>query len=562
MRPVISLLKDASAAPAIGRGRIRTASDAAAVPAIGYLHATKTGTAVPDSAERVAIFASIALISIAYFYAAISRSVAAHFWMDEVLAVSAASQSSLSGVWNAIWAGTDFSPPTYHFLLHGFVNAVGFADSRLVWRIPSIVAIYGAAACTYLLLVKSQASRFAAVLAFGLVLALNLFDYAIQVRPYALLALGLAAALLLWSGIDDTRSGRARAFALWLVLAACLCLHFYGIIEVVAIGTAELIYWVTRKRFRRTVWIALLLTAPVQLALYPLASHLAAFNAADSLASAYYAKPTVEAFVLAMSEVAGGGFVMLLLGAALLIAGAAHILERRDRRLPPATQPITTIQSLDLPKLEIVLIALCLLPLMTFAFSCLVTKSFSARYMAAGALLPAIAAAYVLDKSRWRQTIALALVPLTAGILVVRSQAPDRIADALAVLQKAQPPFPIIVGEGLLYIELMQAADAGTRARLVYLKRPPDAVSSDPTNENEVIHLAGFRPEYRVSERDTFLGRNSRFYVLYRPSMSADTTTPALIEQGLLGSPVDAERGILLFRSQAPARMQPGGGAR
>src|ERR1700752_4877314 len=60
--------------------------------------------------DRLAIAASLLIVSAAYFYAAISRSIADHFWMDEVLAVSAASQSSLAGVWRAIWAGTDFSP--------------------------------------------------------------------------------------------------------------------------------------------------------------------------------------------------------------------------------------------------------------------------------------------------------------------------------------------------------------------------------------------------------------------------------------------------------------------
>jgi hypothetical protein len=207
-----------------------------------------------DDLERVCIVGLFVVVSLAYVYAAFSRSITDYFWMDEVLAVSAAQQPSLAAIWHAIWVGTDFSPPTFHVLLHGLVEIVGGADGRLVWRLPSILAVYGAALCAGRLLLKSGLGRSAALLGFAMVLAFGLFAFAIQVRQYALLAFGLAAALLLWSGLDDPRTNKARACGLWFVLAACLCLHFYGIVEVAAIATAELVYWMSRKRFRTTVW--------------------------------------------------------------------------------------------------------------------------------------------------------------------------------------------------------------------------------------------------------------------------------------------------------------------
>jgi hypothetical protein len=211
-----------------------------------------------------------------------------------------------------------------------------------------------------------------------------------------------------------------------------------------------------------------------------------------------------------------------------------------------------------LSELEIVIIALCLLPVITFAFSLFVTKSFNARYMAAGALLPAIAAAYMLDRLPPRRFVALALVPLIVGVLILRLQTPDHVAQALEVLQKPRPPAPVVVGEGLLYIELMEAADAGTRSQLVYLKRPAGSVSPDPTNENEVTRLATFLPDYRISEPGAFLKDNARFYLLARPDETTDTTTPALIEKGALGSLLDSEHGVLLFRSAPETDRQQG----
>jgi hypothetical protein len=513
----------------------------------------------PDLAERATVIGSLVLLSAGYFYAAITRAIVDHFWMDEVLAVSAARQPALSQVWQAIWRGTDFSPPTYHFLLHGFVRAVGATDSHLVWRIPSILAVYGAALCTYLLLVKSHSSRLAAVLGFGIVLGFGLFDYAIQARQYGLLTLGLAIALVLWSRIDDARVEKVEACCLWLVLAVCLGLHFYGVIEVAAIGTAELVYWISRRQFRITVWTVLLLTVPVEIALYPLASHLAAFNAGDNLAPGYYASPTIGRLFDAVFEVIGGGVLgTLLLLSAFLVMGIEYLQERSDRRLSTALQPVQPGQATVLPKLEIVIISLCALPLIAFAFSLFITGSFSTRYMVAGALLPAIAFPYLLDKLPSRRLVALALVPLIVGILIIRSHAPDPIADALTVLQKPRPSLPIVVGEGLLFIELMEAADPSTKSKLVYLKRPAGSSSPDPTNENQVIRLATFHPDYRISEQPAFLAGNVDFYELYRPNMSTDTTTPALIEKGILANPVDAEHGILLFRASSPTEVQQG----
>jgi hypothetical protein len=507
--------------------------------------------------ERAAIVGLFVLISIGYIYAATSRSIANHFSMDEVLAVSAARQPSLSQVWGAIWSGTDFSPPTYHFFLRGFVQAVGVADGRFVWRLPSILAVYGAALCTYFLLVKSQLSRSAAVLAFGIVLAFSLFDFAIQARQYGLLALGLALALLLWSGIEEGRASKVRACCLWLVLAACLSLHFYGIVEVAVIGTAELVYWISRRCFRISVWIALLLTAPVEAALYPLASHLAAFNAADNVSPGYYATPSRGAFLNAVFEVIGGGAPgTLTLLSAFLVMGIAYLLERSEPRLPVAANPVQTRQAAGLPEIEVVIISLCALPWFAFAFSVYVTGSFSARYMVAGALLPAIAFPYVLDKLPSRRLVVLILVPLMAGVLLIRSYAPDPIADVLTVLQRPRPSFPIVVGEGQLFIELMEAADPSTRSKLVYLKRPVGSISPDPTNENQVIRLVTFHPDYWLSERNAFAECTFEFYELYRPYMSTDTTTPALIKEGILGSPLDAERGILLFRAVTPTGIQ------
>jgi hypothetical protein len=132
-------------------------------------------------------------------------------------------------------------------------------------------------------------------------------------------------------------------------------------------------------------------------------------------------------------SVSGGlEFAMLLVMSALLIRGAP-LLERLKLPLRLSVGPLPIKPAVRPSELEIVIIALCALPLMAFALSLFVTGSFSARYMAAGALLPAIAVPYVLDKLPSGRAVALALVPLILGIFLFRAHAPDPIADALTM---------------------------------------------------------------------------------------------------------------------------------
>jgi hypothetical protein len=249
-----------------------------------------------------------------------------------------------------------------------------------------------------------------------------------------------------------------------------------------------------------------------------------------------------------------------MLLAAALIFGLAQLFKAADAPRA-ATHPLRASQRSALTDIQIVIIGLCALPFITFAFSLFVTKSFSGRYVSAAALLPAVAGAYLLDKLPARRVVVLALVPVIAGTLMNRlnMRPPDLIGDALAAVQRASPPFPIVVGEGLLYIELMEAADPATRARLVYLKRPEGAPSPDPTNENEVLRLATFLPDYRVSEPTAFLAKTPTFYTLSRPNATVDTTSPRLIATGAIGVPVYADNGVLLFRAAASRNEQRGG---
>jgi 4-amino-4-deoxy-L-arabinose transferase-like glycosyltransferase len=488
-------------------------------------------------------------VSAAYFYATIRIAGARHLWMDEVLAVSTARLDTLPEIWAAIWKGAEFSPPTYHLLLHGLMGLLE-DEGRLVARLPSILAGFGAAVCCFLIARRSLSAS-ASFVVFAVVLASGLFEYAVQARQYAVLAFCLALALLIWDRAAEARRPTLHAVALWFVLSVCISFHFYGVVVVGAVGVAELAWFVTRRRFRVRIWAALALTTVTLAAWAPLAMHLGTYSAGDFLAPDYYAKPTIDRLSDAVfSMLVGGKLGAIMLLAALVLIGAAYLLGRSPLRgLVRADATPRAPRRHGLERIEIHLVALLAIPLIAFAFSFLVTKSFSPRYMSAAALFSGLAAGYALDRLSVRRIVAIGLIPLVAVVLVKRAQIPDPIRRALTAVSAAPANVPLVIGEGLLFIELMEAASPEVRSRLVYLLSPPGITHPDPTNENQARRLAGIFPGYRVEDPGAFVRANPEFHVLTRIGVSTDVTTPALMRQGLLGRPLNLDDGVLIFRA-------------
>jgi hypothetical protein len=190
-------------------------------------------------------------ISVAYFIFAIHAALFKPLWMDEVLALTAAQQPNLTGVYAVLWAGTDYCPPTYHILLHALAQ---FGDSPLLFRMPSIGAIF-LASVLLLQIVRRHSTPLLAVLACGLTLSFFLFDFALQVRPYALLTLCFTVSLYCWDRLDDQRPSMAYGFLLWLAFAFSLSLHFYGFVSVAVVCMAEVLWCFKIRRFRWDVWL-------------------------------------------------------------------------------------------------------------------------------------------------------------------------------------------------------------------------------------------------------------------------------------------------------------------
>jgi hypothetical protein len=139
-----------------------------------------------------------------------------------------------------------------------------------------------------------------------------------------------------------------------------------------------------------------------------------------------------------------------------------------------------------------------------------------------------------------------------------RATAEDDPGRALDLLSHTAVPGPIVVGEALLFIELMESADTATRARLVYLKTPPEVASDDPTNEHQLLRLRGIRPGMPILEAMPFVAAHRTFATIYRQfNHSADPIASWFQKNHWIGDVVDARPGTFLLTIKANPPHDP-----
>ncbi|QGM46672.1 glycosyltransferase family 39 protein [Methylocystis heyeri] len=500
--------------------------------------------------EFVVVAAAFLWISWVYVSATYAIAATKGLWMDEALAVSTAKLHSFSEISSAIWNGAEFSPPTYHFFLHLFMDLFGETGALLAPRLPSIVAVYIAALCVYAL-VRPSTDRLVALAAFAFTLDSGLFPYAVQARPYALIAACLAGSLALWSRMEHRRT-TMRAVVLWLLLSVSVSLHFYGFVAPMIIGVMEMLWLVTRREWRWRVWAPLLLALPVLAAWLPLGLHLKAYVLLDAMGSGYYGRPTLDllldaVFQSLVSEQSGA----LLALAVLALCGCACLARRFSRRDIATAEDADRADGSNISPIEIMCVALFATPFLIFLFSLCFSSTFAVRYVSAASLFPALFFGCAVRRAPYRRAIGLALLPLAALGIDMRGAdfSPGSMASAQPLLAKMkEAPLPIVVDAGMQYIELMAGSDPDLRSQLNFLLAPHSETRSDPTFENQVKRLAAIHSDFRVHEEQAFLAAVPCFYVLFRPEDTTGATLASLMRQGLLDAPLKAEGGIWLFR--------------
>lgn len=488
----------------------------------------------PRSAQAIDGWTTVFVVlmggcSVAYFYSTIVISIRAPLWMDEVMASWMAQLHPAKMIWAALLHGNMSSPPAYFYLLK--LIAVLFGASKLALRFPSIVAVYVAAIAVFLLVRRRLALPYA-VLAMALCLETGLFDFATEVREYALVTACFALAVLFWDVRSEERLSPWRTTGISLLLAACVSLHFYGVLLVPAFALMEVLWSVANHRIRRGLWVGIILAGASVLIWYPLMRRVMSITGGYASSAKYFALPSIPRLLTAYADLAFGGKGMSIFCCFLLLLAAAFFWSRFRGEGFVADRSGDGVNQASL-NLEIIMLATVSVPFLVFLFAELVTKAFNERYAIVGTLGFAMLVTMLISRVCLGKAISGVLLFVSIFLLVA---APKRAlpSDHYGMeLLSSTGKAPIVVGEGLAFLELEAEAKPELRDRLVYLTLPAGEKSPDSTNEDLVKRWQRFRPDLKVEDPGYFLQANQHFFVLHT-NQSTDAITPWLIRSGRL----------------------------
>jgi hypothetical protein len=496
---------------------------------------------------------ALGLFCLCFLAGALRAAAKTPLWMDEVLAVWAVRLPTYQQVWSAVFHGSETSPPTYHLFLHFLRSALG--DSYALYRLPSILAALVSGLCVFALLRRYLDTAAAAYgMAFSLLGVLAWFGT--QARPYTFVAACFAGAVLLWDGIELQYPKLWRIGAMSALLAFAIYLHFYATLLVPCLAAMELLWSALHRRLRISVWLGLFLAGLSSFVWMPFIRVHSSLNASDTASLDYYAKPTLGKLLHAYIDLAVFDKKQLLfLTVTFCILGvAAALSQMRGANWRPLAPDALFHRSNS----NFYIITLCTIafPVLVFAFSLVVTKTFNLRYMLIATFGFACLLAYVFSSVPvFRSAVGAILLAACPLALLSAPSAGAAIPEQVLLFKEASKPYPIVLGEGRLYFELMEALPKDMKSRLVYVDTPPGAENPDPTNEHLVDRWHLIRPDLTVMRAPDFFAQNPHFY-LFHTASSTDVITTWLRKRHLIDKLVAMEGDAVLFEAEAPKSME------
>ena len=433
------------------------------------------------------------------------------FWYDEVFTLIVARQPSLSAIWRALAQPADSYPPPFY--LGERAVAALLHNPQVGFRLPAIFGF----ACTLVfvsLFVKRRSSPPYALLCTSmLLLTVAYTTYAVEARAYGLFVACIALALLCYQRASEPR---------WLVLmgfslAGAEALHYYAVFALVPFGLAEIALYLSTRRLRLGVWLALACGLVPLAVFWPLLSafkkyyggHIWAGPTLRSTGTTYGWFFHISASPYRWNLVIAAAVTLFLLGA-------------------PATLAIRRVRAAlmeDRHFHEHVLVwALLGLPFVAYAATKLAHGGLDHRYVLESVLAIPLGAGYILP--RLDRRIALLLAILLLSILAVqeaRFWASERghfdkvvspVASVEGIVNLAgHPDLPVVVSDAGEFLPFVYYAPPDLARRFVDVVDPQQAVAyiGHDTMDKNLLALRAYYPlqvydfQAFVSDHPSFL---------------------------------------------------------
>lgn len=253
-------------------------------------------------------------------------------WFDEICSLISAQCREYSSV-DMVRIGFDLSPPLFIQLQRWSVQLFGATEQGL--RVHATVGMVVFLGCFFALL-RHWAG--AAVATIGLLYAAQgvYLHYLVEARAYGMMLACLGLTSLVW---QREGGGRRWVYLLTLSLTASLamCVHYYAVFGLVAIGAGQLGRDFSRRRLDVPVWLALVSSLWVLLLHKPLISGIGSIYGSMDTGKFFNREGTLDA-VIGMYLYPGVGRMVVLLLVLLAIwrqVGPASGDEAGPERRPP-----------------------------------------------------------------------------------------------------------------------------------------------------------------------------------------------------------------------------------
>ena len=474
--------------------------------------------------ERIFV-AAFSLLLFYSFVRAIFKAATRLLWYDELCTWIVAMQPGLLSIWHALMRAADSHPPPYYAIEKFFGSLIH--NEQIAFRLPSILGFCVVELCLFLWVKKCHNAATAFVASLIPLMTPLYSTYAVEARPYCVLAACLSVAML---GYQRATS-RFWILVLALSLFAAECSHYYAVFMLIPFFGAETLYLLKTKCIRWAVWISLCAGFVPLLVCWPL---LMRFKA-HYLGTIWYGQSTligtlrVYAWLFGVSYAAPNSgildkTVVVLLAFAIAFA-AALLLYRSFRENSPQKPGFHE---------DVLVAGILLCPLIMFLATKISHTGLMPRYMLPATIGVAIVFGYGLSFFSRK-------IFVLVGALLFANFAVQEAGFWFDFYQNYQLGFvttwpavqllrsanhvnlPVVVSEGHDYLELAHYAPPTQRERFVFLAAAAAAAKyhRPDTNDKELLILRDLAP-LQVFEYEKFKQSHSEFLLFSDPTPEND----------------------------------------
>ena len=209
--------------------------------------ASGTGYVSPDKVARWGLVFLLVYTIVRNIFAALAKP----FWFDELLTLAIARQHSFVASWRAAGTAKDSNPPPFYVVERFFASLP--ANEHIAYRLASILGFAAMLGFLFVFVKRRNGERIALICIAPLMLTELLRPYAVEARPYALVAACLGFALVCYQHAPRPR----WMMLMGLTMVTAECLHYYSIFYFIPFAVAETAAAIRIRGIRWSVWLAI-----------------------------------------------------------------------------------------------------------------------------------------------------------------------------------------------------------------------------------------------------------------------------------------------------------------